>query len=158
METYMNENETVVFEDFDLKIVKQYSDSETLSSISEIQTDVEYENCDSIFHAMKEHFLYSECGFFDRMTFSDVEEYLGNIDDYEFYEEIYFDNLGRSRKKPMTFHFWAMKYHDALKESYAYVERITKYKNVQNNTFYRFCLMGFNTSTSAISTNRQFHY
>ena len=148
MEYYMNENETVVFDDYDLKIVKQYSESDSSSSVTDYQSEVDYNNCCSLLRCLQEHFLYTESKFFDRLTFSDLEEYLGNIDEYEYFDEISFDNLGGSRMKPKTLHFWIMEYHDTLKESYAVLERIMRTKNMRNNTFYRFCLLGYNTSSS----------
>lgn len=144
----MNENETVVFEDYDLKVIRHYSDSDTSSTISEIQSEVEYTNCDALLRNLQEHFLYTENGFFDRLTFTELGEYIGNIDEYEYFDEITFDNLGGSRKKPMSFHFWVLTYYEKLKESYAYLGRLMHMKNMQNNTFYRFCDLGYRTSTS----------
>ena len=145
----MNENETVVFEDYDLKVIRHYSDSDTSSTISEIQSEVEYTNCDALLRNLQEHFLYTENGLFDRLTFTELGEYIGNIDEYEYFDEITFDNLGGSRKKPMTFHFWVLTYYEKLKESYAYLGRLMHMKNMHNNTFYRFCDLGYRTSTSA---------
>ena len=153
MDFYMNENETVVFEDYDLKVIRHYSDSDSSSTVSDVQSDVEYTNCDALVRNLQEHFLYTENGFFDRLTFTELEEYIGNIDEYEYFDEITFDNLGGSRKKPVTFHFWVLTHYEKLKESYAYLGRLMRMKNMQNNTFYRFCDLGYRTSTSA-TTNK----
>lgn len=149
MDFYMNENETVVFEDYDLKVLRHYSDSDTSSSVPEVQSEVEYTNCDTLLRNLQQHFLYTEYGFFDRLTFTDLERYIANLDEYEYFEEITFDNLGGSRKKPVTFHYWVLSHDEKLKESYAYLERLMRMKNMRNNTFYRFCDLGYRTSTSA---------
>lgn len=145
------ENDVVIFDDFKLKVMKLYSDSDSSSSCPDVQTTFEYDNCDSILHALKDHALYVEYGYFDKLKFTDIEEYLGNIDEEDF-SETFETNVTVVRKKPISFQSWVSVNLEVLNDSYGYLERITKMKQIRNNTFYRFCLLGFKTSTSASSS------
>lgn len=145
----MNENDVVLFEDYNMKVL-HCSASETSTEISETQGELEYDNLNYILYSLIDHFVYVEFGFFDKLKFLDVQEYFEQLDEFEYHDDP-IDILVVLRK-PLNFQNWVSYNLEKLKESYAYIERISRNRGMVNNSFYRFTLLGYKTSTSSSSS------
>jgi len=145
-----NEHDIVCFEDHDINIYK--NDHESVSSLSSESKDnqIDYNVTCTLFNALKEHCLYIKVDYFNKLNYGDIEYYLSNIDSYEQFdisdfEEFYKGNIPIPYKNP-NFEQWYSYHIHNLIDTYKYLDRLCKIYILDNNTFYRFCLLGYNTS------------
>lgn len=151
METEFNEHDIVVFEDYKVKIFKNDDNSSINTSTTNTNDNISYDIISTVLKALKEISLYIEVGFFHNLTFDDVDEYLSNIDVYEQfdmhqYRDYYNTDFLQIKHKNPTFEEWCIYNMNTLTYSYEYMSRICETYYIENNTFYRFCLLGYNTS------------
>lgn len=147
---YMNEHDVVFFEDYSIKIYKNDYDSISSLSSEKENLQIDYNVAVTIFNCIKEHCLYVEVNYFDKLVYADLEHYLCDIDDYEQFnisdfEEFYKGNIPIPYKNP-NFEQWYSYHMNTLIDTYKYLNRLCRIYNIDNNTFYRFCLLGYNTS------------
>ena len=148
-----DENDTIIFEDFKLKFIKDTEPEE--EEEEELQDEfVTQRNCDisSVFDAMKEHFIYTETKYFDKVTMSDFNDYFEDAmfevsHGLEIDQDVpEFEQISRKIRKP-TIHEWVGMNLENLKISYAYMRRLSSNYRLFNGSFYAFCQLGYETST-----------
>jgi len=150
----INDHDTIVFEDFNIKVIKNddgYASSDT-------SDDSYFSNDDnniifSILNILKEHFIYTESSFFNKLSFSELFDYFNlsfsNEEKLDLYSYIPTPHPFPYSKKFINSNFdvWVDFNFYKLKDSYLYLNRISKSFSIKNNTFYNFCILGFNSSS-----------
>ena len=151
---YYDEHDTVVFEDYKLKFIKE-NDSDTDDDYDELEDEFvtsRYEDIQNVFEMMKEHFIYTDVRYFDKATLGDFNDYFQdtryNISHgLEIDQDIpEFPTLQVRIRNPNIYE-WIGMYYNSLKLSYAYMKRLCYVKGLPNNSFEVFCSMGYETST-----------
>ena len=149
-----DEYDTIVFEDFNLKFIKD-SDSESEEEVEELDDEFvtsRYEDIRSIYEMMKEHFIYTGVRYFDKICMSDFNDYFHDTrcDIYhglDINQDIPdFPTLSVRIRNPTIYEWIGMNY-ESLRLSYSYMKRLCHSRGLPNNTFHVFCSMGYETST-----------
>lgn len=153
----IDEHDIIIFEDNYIKFInnEENSESENESETSSILFDINYEVCMKFFNYMTEHFFYIDIYYFDQLTHGNLHNYFVYLSkESETPNNFNFDlnddlEFKRYKKKNPKFEDWVMYYFSSLKESYKYLNRLSERFNCQNNTFYEFCRLGFDNSSSS---------
>ena len=153
-ENMNDEYDIVVFEDDRLKFVKEV-DFESDDEVEELDDEFvtsRYEDILTVYEMMKEHFMYSEVKYFDKVTLSHFNDYFNDTQfdishGLEIDQEIPdFPIISVKIRKPNIYEWIGMHY-DILKMSYSYMKRLCRGRGLPNNSFEIFCTMGYETST-----------
>lgn len=150
----INDQDIIVFEDFNIKVFKNddgYANSDTSDDSSYFSIN-DNNIIFAILNTLKEHFIYTESCFFDKLSFSDLFDYFDsctNDEKLNLYSYIPTPHPFPYPKKFINSNFdvWVDFNFYKLKDSYLYLERISKSFSIKNNTFYNFCILGFNSSS-----------
>jgi len=149
-----DEYDIVVFEDDRLKFFKEV-DEEPEDEIEEPDDEYitrRYDNIRVVYDMMKEHFMYTETRYFDKVTIYDFNDYFHDINcdlshGLEIDQEIpEFEIIPVKIRNP-TIHEWIGMHYNTLKLSYRYMRRLSNSCHLPSGSFEMFCTLGYETST-----------